>query len=372
VTAVVTGAVEEPVAAGGDAGIRWPDVLDRLARRDDLDDRLASWAMAEIMGGRAGEAHVAALLMGLRVKGETVSEVAAMARVMVSHALPVDVAGPVLDVVGTGGDGAGTVNLSTAAAVVAAGAGVRVVKHGNRAASSTCGSADVLEALGVDIDPGPEGVARDAAEVGIAFCFAQRFHPAMRHAGPVRRALGVRTVFNLLGPLTNPARPVAMAVGVADAERLDLVAGALASEKVTALVMRGEDGLDEMSTTAATQIRVVSGGEVGHARVDMRDLGLPRARIEDLAGGDAARNAAEVQHVLEGGTGPVADAVLANTAAALAAFQASREAAPAAVVAARLPDLLAEGLAAGRASLTSGAAGDVLTRWRAASRLRRS
>lgn len=346
-----------------DPGTVWADVLGPLSRREDLDGRGASWAMAEVMGGRTGEAQLAALLMGLRVKGETVAEVTAMARVMLSHAVPVDVPGPVLDVVGTGGDGAGTVNLSTAAAIVAAGAGVRVVKHGNRAASSRCGSADVLEALGIDIDPGPDAVARDAAEVGITFCFAQRFHPAMRHAGPVRRALGIPTVFNLLGPLTNPARPVAMAVGVADGARMDLVAGALAAEKVTALVMRGDDGLDEMSTTAVTEFRVVSGGEVQSARMDARDLGIARARVEDLAGGDAATNAAALWRVLDGEAGPVTDAVLANAAAALAAERASREAAPAAVVVGKLPDLLADGLVAARESVASGAAARVLRRW---------
>ncbi|MGF1664509.1 MAG: anthranilate phosphoribosyltransferase, partial [Kineosporiaceae bacterium] len=273
----------------------WPDVLGALTRREDLDEATASWAMSEVMSGRAADAQLAGLLVGLRAKGETVAEVAALARVMVGHAVPLEVAGPVLDVVGTGGDGSGSVNLSTAAALVAAGAGARVVKHGNRAASSRCGSADVLEALGVDIDPGPAAVARSVDEVGIAFCFAQRFHPAMRHAAGVRRSLGVATVFNLLGPLTNPARPAATALGVADPGRLDLVAGALAADGVAALVLRGDDGLDELSTTSPTEVRVVTGGEVAVARVDARDLGVPRARVADLAGGDAAANAAAIR-----------------------------------------------------------------------------
>jgi anthranilate phosphoribosyltransferase len=344
----------------------WPEVLGALAARGDLDDTAATWAMTEVMAGRATDVQLSALLMGLRVKGETVAEVAAMARVLVSHAVRVDVAGPVLDVVGTGGDGSGTVNLSTAAALVAAGAGERVVKHGNRAASSRCGSADVLEALGVDIDPGPAEVARLAGELGIAFCFAQRYHPAMRHAAAVRRSLGVRTVLNLLGPLTNPARPAAMALGVADPGRLDLVAGAVAADGVTALVVRGDDGLDEFSTTAVTEVRVVAGGAVTATRVDARDLGVRRAAVADLAGGDAAVNAAAIRRVLAGETGAVTDAVLVNAAAALAAAAAAAAAQPADHVAARLPDLLAAGLERAREAVASGRAEALLTRWAAA------
>jgi anthranilate phosphoribosyltransferase len=341
----------------------WPDVLGALTRREDLADAAVTWAMTEVMSGRAAEAQLSALLIGLRVKGETVAEVAALARVMVGHAVPLEVAGPVLDVVGTGGDGSGSVNLSTAAALVAAGAGARVVKHGNRAASSRCGSADVLQALGVDIDPGPDAVAWLAEEVGIAFCFAQRFHPAMRHAAGVRRSLGVPTVFNLLGPLTNPARPAAMALGVADPARLDLVAGALAADGVTALVLHGADGLDEFSTTAPTEVRVVTGGEVGAVRLDARDLGLPRAEPADLAGGDAAANAAAIRRVLAGEPGPVADAVLVNAAAALAAAGLAADPVPAGAAAARAQDLLAAGLDRARAAVASGRAEAVLTRW---------
>jgi anthranilate phosphoribosyltransferase len=339
----------------------WPGVLGALTRREDLADAAVTWAMTEVMSGRAAEAQLSALLMGLRVKGETVAEVAALARVMVGHAVPLEVAGPVLDVVGTGGDGSGSVNLSTAAALVAAGAGARVVKHGNRAASSRCGSADVLQALGVDIDPGPDAVARLAEEVGIAFCFAQRFHPAMRHAAGVRRSLGVPTVFNLLGPLTNPARPAAMALGVADPARLDL--GALAADGVSALVLHGADGLDEFSTTAPTEVRVVTGGEVGAVRLDARDLGLPRAEPADLAGGDAAANAAVIRRVLAGEPGPVADAVLVNAAAALAAAELAADPVPAGAAAARAQDLLAAGLERARAAVASGRAEAVLTRW---------
>ncbi|MGF1647946.1 MAG: anthranilate phosphoribosyltransferase [Kineosporiaceae bacterium] len=360
---------ESPPSPPGPSGSQrtWPDVLGALTRREDLDAADASWAMTEVMSGRATEAQLSALLMGLRVKGETVTEVAAMARVMVEHAVPLEVSGPVLDVVGTGGDGSGSVNLSTAAALVAAGAGARVVKHGNRAASSRCGSADVLQALGVDIDPGPAAVARLAAELGVAFCFAQRFHPAMRHAAGVRRSLGVRTVFNLLGPLTNPARPTAMALGVADAGRMDLVAGALAADGVTALVLRGDDGLDEFSTTSPTEVRVVVGGEVAAARVDARDLGVPRADLTDLAGGDATENAAAIRRVLAGEAGPVADAVLVNAAAALVAADLATGAVPVGVVVDRLGDLMATGLGRARTAVDSGRAEAVLTRWVAGS-----
>ncbi len=250
------------------------------------------------------------------------------------------------------------------AALVVAGTGRRVVKHGNRAASSASGSADVLEALGVRLDLPPARVAELATEVGITFCFAQVFHPAFRHAGPTRRELGVPTVFNLLGPLTNPAQPAATAVGVADVRVAPLIAGVLAERGASALVFVGEDGLDELSTAAPSRVWQVSGGQVDTQRLDAADLGLPRVELSALIGGDPEHNAGVVQAVLEGQKGPVRDAVLLNAAAAVVAADGVESApAPGAPLAGRMARALTEVSEA----VDSGRAADVLRRWVAAS-----
>ncbi len=299
--------------------LSWPALLDRLIAGTDLGAQDTAWAMDQVMSGLATQAQIAAFLVALRAKGETPVEVAGLADGMLSRARRVRVPRRVLDVVGTGGDHAHTVNISTMAALVAAAAGAPVVKHGNRAASSQCGAADVLEALGVAIDLGPEQVARCVAEAGIGFCFAPLFHPAMQHAAAVRREIGIPTAFNFLGPLINPAQPAAGLVGCADLRMAPVMAQVLAGRGVSALVVRGDDGLDEITTTTTTSVWVVDGAAVRRDRLDPAALGVPVARREDLRGGDAATNAHAVRRLLAGELGPVRDAVLLNAAAALAA-----------------------------------------------------
>ncbi|HSZ28446.1 MAG TPA: anthranilate phosphoribosyltransferase [Pseudonocardiaceae bacterium] len=299
----------------------WPVLLGQLVAGTDLDAQDTTWAMDQVMSGVATQAQIAAFVVALRVKGETPAEIAGLADGMLSHACRVHVPQRAVDVVGTGGDHAHTVNISTMAALVTAAAGAPVVKHGNRAASSQCGAADVLEALGVAIDLGPEQVARCVAEVGIGFCFAPRFHPTMRHAAAVRREIGIPTAFNFLGPLINPAQPGAGLVGCADLRMARVMAQVLADRGVSALVVRGDDGLDEITTTTTTSVWVVDGAAVRRDQLDPAALGVPVARREDLRGGDAATNADAVRRLLAGDRGPVRDAVLLNAGAALAAHR---------------------------------------------------
>jgi anthranilate phosphoribosyltransferase len=299
----------------------WPDVIGRLLRREDLPDDLISQAMAVVLAGDATDAQIAAFAVGLRAKGETAGELAALVRTMLEvgeHVDAPDVAGPFVDTCGTGGDGAGTVNVSTMAAIVTAAAGAKVAKHGGRAASSKCGSCDVLESLGVVIDLGPDGVARCLREVGIGFCFAQRFHPAMRFAGPVRRELGTPTTFNFLGPLANPAGATRRTVGVSDPVMAERVVRTLATLGVErALVFFGHDGLDELTVTTTSTVYELEAGDVRIYDVDPTDLGIPLAGMGSLAGGDAAANAQAVHEVFAGAHGPIRDIVTLNAAAAL-------------------------------------------------------
>ncbi|MEU7794437.1 anthranilate phosphoribosyltransferase [Micromonospora tulbaghiae] len=300
----------------------WPLLLNALLRGEELSTADTAWAMGEIMAGSATPAQIAGFAVALRTKGETPAELGGLVEAMLTRAVPVhlpeDVRTTALDVVGTGGDLAHTVNISTMAALVVAGAGVRVVKHGNRAASSSCGTADVLEQLGVPLDLAPEQVARCVTEAGIGFCFAARFHPGMRHTGPVRREIGVPTAFNFLGPLTNPARPRAGAVGCFDKRMAPVMAAVFAARGDSAIVVRGEDGLDEFSTGAPTRVWVAQQGTVTESVLDATELGVPRATLADLRGGDAVYNADVVRRLLAGETGPVRDAVLVNAAVALA------------------------------------------------------
>lgn len=297
----------------------WPQVLTALLDGSDLPAEATAWAMGEIMDGSATSAQIAAFVIALRAKGETVDEVDGLVTAMYERATPISIEGRAVDVVGTGGDRAHTVNISTMAAIVTAGTGTRVVKHGNRAASSACGAADLLEELGIDLSLPPERVAQIAEEVGITFCFAALFHPALRHAGATRRELGIPTTFNFLGPLANPARPAAQAVGVADARMASIIAGVLAGRGVSALVFRGDDGLDELTTTTTSRVWVVHGGEVREERLDPADLGIAPTVPDALRGGDAAYNADVARRFLAGEPGPVRDAVLLNAAAALVA-----------------------------------------------------
>lgn len=297
----------------------WPSLLAVLVDGRDLSRADTAWAMDQILAGETTPVHLAGFLMALRVKGESVEEMAGLVEAMLAAAVRITVSGRVVDVVGTGGDRAHTVNISTMAAIVVAAAGERVVKHGNRAASSSCGSADVLEELGVALDLTPPAVAAVAEEVGITFCFAQVFHPAMRHAAGVRRELGVATAFNFLGPLTNPAAPSAHAIGVADARMAPIMAGVLAARGSSALVFRGEDGIDELTVTAPSTVWTVRGGGVTEQRVDPRDLGISLVEAQALRGADAAYNAQVARRMLAGEPGPVRAAVLLNAAAALVA-----------------------------------------------------
>jgi anthranilate phosphoribosyltransferase len=347
-------------AAGPVPEATWPNLLTALLTGHDLSRRETEWVMAQVMEGDANPVQLAGFLIALRAKGETVQELDGLAAGMLARAVRIEVPGDCVDVVGTGGDRAHTVNISTMASLVVAGAGHRVVKHGNRAASSSCGAADVLEALGVRLDLPPQRVAELAEEVGITFCFAQLFHPAFRHAAPARAGLGVPTAFNFLGPLTNPAQPRASAVGVADRRMAPLVAGVLAGRDHSALVFRGEDGLDELTISGPSRVWVVAGGQVAEHVLDPAELGIPRSGIETLRGADAAYNSTVARAVLAGQDGPVRDAVLLNAAAALVAAGVGD---PAGSLVARMGTALV--LAA--RSVDEGAAQDVLERWVAAS-----
>jgi anthranilate phosphoribosyltransferase len=296
----------------------WPDLLTALLRREDLTTEQAAWAMQEVMSGEATPVQLAGFLVALRAKGESVDELRGLADVMLAHSNRIDVPGPSLDIVGTGGDRAHTVNISTMAAVVIAACGIRVVKHGNRAASSSSGSADVLEALGVDLTLSPERVVEVAHEAGITFCFAQTFHPAMRHAAAARGGLGVGTAFNALGPLTNPAQPTYAAVGVADARLGPLMAGVFAGRGKDAAVFRGDDGLDELTLSTTSTVWWVRGGTVTRRALDPCEVGLDYQPIESLRGADAAHNAQVAREVFGGQRGAVRDAVVLNAGIALA------------------------------------------------------
>ena len=329
----------------------WPAILGDLTSGRDLTVDQARAAMAEILDGAATPAQIAGFIVALRMKGETVDELTGLVDAMLAAAERVTLPDPgaVVDVVGTGGDRAHTINVSTLAALVVAGAGGRVCKHGNRAASSATGAADLLEALGVRIDCGPDEVARCVADAGIGFCFAPRFHSAMRHAGPPRRELGIPTAFNFLGPLANPAGVRRLMIGVADASMAERMVGVLAargSERV--LVVHGDDGLDELTISTTSQVVELREGDVRAYEVDPKDLGITPASIEALAGGDPATNAALARRVLDGEPGPHRDIVCLNAGAAL--------------VAAGLADDLASGIGSARSSIDEGSAAAALDR----------
>jgi anthranilate phosphoribosyltransferase len=339
------------------AGQTWPALLGRLIAAQDLAEQDTAWAMDQIMSGEATPVQIAGFAVALRAKGETPDEIAGMARTMLAHAKRVRLTIRAVDIVGTGGDQAGTVNISTMAAVVTAAAGVPVIKHGARAASSKCGAADVLEALGVAVDLQPEAVQTCVTEVGIGFCFAPVFHPAMRHTSGARGQLGVPTVFNFLGPLTNPAQPAAGLVGCANATIAPVLAEVFAQRGTTALVVRGDDGLDELTTTTTSTVWLADGGSVRIERLDPGDLGVRPASPADLRGGDAEVNAQVARDLFGGKPGPVRDAVLLNAAGAVAAYRGLSDRGLTA-------DLLAAMDAAGNA-IDSGAAASLLERWAA-------
>jgi anthranilate phosphoribosyltransferase len=332
----------------------WGEVLASLIARHDLTAQQTGWAMRRILAGEATPAQVAGFAVALRGKGETVEEVEGLVATMYEFAAPLSWHSRAVDVVGTGGDRAHTVNISTMAAIVTAGAGVPVVKHGNRAASSSCGSADVLEELGIRLDLQPSSVAEVMRRVDITFCFAPVFHSALRHSAVPRRELGVATTFNFLGPLANPARPAAQAVGVADARMAEIIAGVLARRGVDGFVFRGDDGLDELTTTTTSSVWSIVDGEVTGHRLDPVELGLPASSAADLTGGDPTYNADVVRRVLEGQAGPVRDAVLLNAAAAIAAYEGG---------AGPVAERIAHGLRRAQTAVDSGAARSKLAAW---------
>jgi anthranilate phosphoribosyltransferase len=327
----------------------WPRVLQRLASREDLTSEEAAEAMRAIMSGDVTPGQVGGFLMALRTKGESADELDGLARTALEFANPVSPQTPVLDTCGTGGDRSGTFNISTVAAIVVAGAGVTVAKHGNRAASGQCGSADLLEALGIAIDLDAVGVERCLRDAGIGFMFAPVFHPAFGHAGPVRRELRVPTSLNFLGPLTNPARPAAQVIGVSDSRMLPLMAEVLARRGTRATLFRGQDGLDELTTTGPSIVAEVRDGEVHDGVVDPGALGIPSATLDDLRGGDPGEAARIAREVLGGAPGPRRDVVLLNAGAALEVAGVAAD--------------LHGGMASAASSIDEGKAAATLDRW---------
>ncbi|MCY3632033.1 MAG: anthranilate phosphoribosyltransferase [bacterium] len=328
----------------------WAGVFRQLTAGGHLTAEAANAAMTEILSGQATPAQIGGFVIALRTKGETAEELVGLLSAMraACETVPLDAAAlGLIDTCGTGGDHSGSINVSTAAALVAVGAGAKVCKHGNRSASSQCGSADVLEELGAVIDLGPVGVARCVTETGFGFCMAPRFHPAMRHAGPARRELAVATVFNFLGPLANPAGVKRQVVGVSDRSMAEIMLEVLAATgSERAMIVHGQDGLDELSTTGPTDVWELRDGDILRHTVDPVDLGLAPAATEDLVGGNAAVNAVCLRRVFEGQEGPHRDIVVLNAAAAL--------------VIAGLSDTLEGGLGAAAASIDDGSAGQVL------------
>lgn len=334
----------------------WSDLLTRLVKGQDLDGADVGWAMDQILSGEATPVQVAGFVVSLRAKGETVAEMTAMAGSMLEHATPITIDREAVDIVGSGGDRAHTVNVSTMAAIVAAAAGAKVVKHGNRAASSSCGTADVLQALGVRLDVPPAAQAEILAKTGLVFLFAPLYHSSLRHVASARSELGISTTFNFLGPLANPARPVAQAVGVADERMAGLMAGVLAGRGSRGMVFHGDDGLDELTTTTTSRVWVLSDGECREDVLDPSALGLAPAQREDLVGGDPAHNAGVVRDLLGGKTGAVRDIVLLNAAAALLAYAGPDAGRP-------IEAQLADHLASAAAAVDSGAAARLLDEW---------
>lgn len=338
------------------SGYTWPDILTGLVRREGLETSAATWALNEILAGRASEVQVAALLTALRAKGESEDEIAGLADAMLANSVPIAVDPDAVDIVGTGGDRANTVNISTMAAIVAAGAGAKVVKHGARAASSMAGTADTLEALGVKIDVDPAKQSAILDEVGVVFLFAQMYHPAMKNVAPIRKALGIQTTFNFLGPLANPARPRAMALGVANDDVAPVIARVLAERGTRGLVFRGFDGLDELTTTSESDVWMIAEGRVHRTVLNPEDLGLQPAAPHDLQGGEPAHNAQVARDMLAGKPGPVRDIVVLNAAAGILAYRGLSTVTP-------LVDQMRGPLADAQAGIDSGAAASTLDRW---------
>lgn len=348
------------------SGRTWPDLTSQLIQREDLSRADTAWAMDEVMSGVTSPIILAGFLTALATKGETVDELRGLADAMLAHATPIAIDGDTLDIVGTGGDRLKTVNISTMSSLVIAAAGVKVVKHGNRASSSSSGSADCLEALGVDLNLPKERVIDNFNELGITFLFANLFHPSMRHAAVARRELAVGTSFNVLGPLTNPARPHAGAIGVSSAHHAPIVAGVLADRGNSALVFRGDNGMDELSAVTRNHVWEVRDGGVTYSEISATDdLDIPHATVDDLRGADAAYNAGVARDVLDGQKGAARDAVVLNTAGALVADGRLAGVEP---ESGSLVERLRKGIEIAENTIDSGSASDLLSRWIALSR----
>ena len=345
--------------------LNWPSILGKLLAKSDLDRAEAAWAMTEIMSGEAAEAQIGAFMMALRSKGESVDELAGLVDVMLDHSVLLSTGNDAVDIVGTGGDLAGTVNVSSMAAILCAAAGVPVMKHGSRSASGRTGSSEMLEVLGIRLDLSPERVADVFREIGLTFFFAPVFHPAMRHVAPVRKALGVPTTFNFLGPLANPAQPIATSLGVANSHVAPLMAAEVAARGRTALVFRGSDGLDELTTTGISDIWQVSGGEVREFVLDPANLGLAKAKSSDLIGGDAKHNAQVARVVLGADTWdaalqPARDIVRLNAAGGIVAYELAKDAHLGSI---DIHERFAAALVRVDAALSSGTAAQKLASW---------
>ncbi|MEV4667708.1 anthranilate phosphoribosyltransferase [Microbacterium sp. LWO12-1.2] len=345
--------------------LTWSDVLTSLLERRDLSVWESTWAMRQIMNGNVTEAQLGGFLIALRAKGETIDEIVGFRDAILEAAVPLPVSPNVLDIVGTGGDRVGTVNVSTTAAIIIGATGIPVVKHGNRAASSASGSSDVLGALGLELSLNPEAVASILDRTGITFAWAGAFHPGFKHAGPVRAELGVPTVFNMLGPLCNPARAEANAVGVAQIERVPLITGVFRTRGATALVFRGDDGLDELTTTGHSRIWEVTRGDIHEHDLDPRDLGIPLAELADLLGGAPEHNAEVLRRTLQGEVGAVRDIVLLNAAAGIVAYELSQDATQVQVP---ILERLREGYLRASAAVDDGRAAAKLDQWISVSR----
>jgi anthranilate phosphoribosyltransferase len=336
---------------------QWDNAIAKMDSGLDLEPQEIQEIMRAILSGESDIENIKKFLLSLKAKGETSDEVGALVAEMYAHSTPISILERAVDTVGTGGDGAHTINISTTAAIIAAAAGARVVKHGNRAVSSKSGASDFLEALGVVPGLNAAGVERTVRELGIGFCFAPVFHPAMRFAAPARKELATSTVFNILGPLANPARPAAVAVGVAN-DRMHLVMAQVLSEKgCDGFVFRGDDGLDEITLATTTSVLTIGRGEIKSDRIDAKDFGLENAPLSAIVGGDAEDNARISRAIFAGERGAPRDAVLLNAAAAIAAFEGDQES--------DIRTRLIAGLARAVQAVDSGAAAQLLDRWAA-------
>jgi len=301
--------------------LKWQEFLGELDSGHDLSVESIQWCMNEILTGNASDDLIKRFLLSLKAKGETPQEIGALVSQMYRYSSPISITERAVDTVGTGGDGANTINISTTAAIIAAAAGVKVIKHGNRAATSKSGSADLLESLGIKINLQGKGVEETFAQLGIGFCFAPVFHPAMRFAANARKDLGTPTVFNILGPLANPAAPKAAAIGVSNEKMMPVMAKVLFEKGVDGFVFRGDDGIDEITLASTTTISTLSNQNISTGKIDPEDFQIPRSPISDLEGGDSSHNAGITMQIFEGKFGPHRDAVLLNAAAAIAAYE---------------------------------------------------